>query len=176
MFRWLCPTPRARFFAMNKTVRKGSSARPESELHARIRTKGILIGCGIESLHPATTELAGMVGFDLVWGDLEHGAASPHQVEMFCIAAKAGGAWPLVRVSFTERAHIMRALEAGARLIAVPMVENAATARRIVEFGKYRPTGNRGFAASTCVACSTGWEARWPTSTGPTGRPIFFPR
>jgi 4-hydroxy-2-oxoheptanedioate aldolase len=134
---------------MNKTVRKGSSAQPESELHARIRSKGILIGCGIESLHPAATELAGMIGFDLVWGDLEHGAASPHQVEVFCIAAKAGGAWPIVRVSFTERAHIMRALEAGARLIAVPMVENAATARRIVEFGKYRPTGNRGFAAST---------------------------
>lgn len=121
----------------------------DSELHERIRSKKMLYGCGIESLNPATTELAGMVGFDLVWGDLEHGAGSPNQVETFCIAAKAGGALPIIRISFTDRTHIMRALEAGARLVAVPMVETPEMAREIVEYGKYKPVGNRGFAGST---------------------------
>jgi len=121
----------------------------DSELHTRISSKKVLLGCGIESLHPAATELAGILGFDIVWGDLEHGSGSPDQVETFCIAAKAGGALPIIRISFTERTHIMRALEAGARLVAVPMVESEAMAREIVEYGKYKPIGNRGFAGST---------------------------
>ena len=47
---------------------------------------------------------------------------------------------------FAERTHILRPLEAGARLISIPMVETAETSRRIVEYGKYKPAGNRGFA------------------------------
>jgi 4-hydroxy-2-oxoheptanedioate aldolase len=87
-----------------------------------------------------------MLGFDIVWADLEHMSGSPHQVELFCIGAKAGGALPIVRVPFAERTHVLRALESGARLISIPMVETAETSRRIVEYGKYKPVGNRGFA------------------------------
>lgn len=120
-----------------------------SELHARIQEKKLLLGVGIDSLHPANVELAGLLGFDLAWGDLEHGTGSPHQAELFCIAAKAGGMLPILRIPAAERPFIMLALEAGARLISVPMVESRETARRIVEFGKYQPMGNRGVAMST---------------------------
>ena len=122
---------------------------PLSDLHARIAEKKVLFGCAIESLAPATVELAGELGFDIVWADLEHFGASPERVEMFCIAARAGGAWPLVRVPWVERPYVMHALESGARLITAPMVESPDTARRLVEFGKYAPLGNRGFAMST---------------------------
>ena len=156
----------------------------DSELHERIRSKKMLYGCGVESLNPATTELAGMVGFDLVWGDLEHGAGSPNQVETFCIAAKAGGALPIIRISFTDRTHIMRALEAGARLVAVPMVETPEMAREIVEYGKYKPVGNRGFAGSTRgvrygftdPATSMAWNPLWPPIKPPLRpRPTHWP-
>jgi 2-keto-3-deoxy-L-rhamnonate aldolase RhmA len=119
---------------------------PISELHARIEAKKVLIGCSVESFSPSYAEMAGMLGFDLVWADLEHMSGSPHQVELFCIGAKAGGALPIIRVPFTERTHIMRPLEAGARLISIPMVETAEMSRKIVEYGKYKPAGNRGFA------------------------------
>src|SRR5205814_9102179 len=56
---------------------------------------------------------------------------------------------PLVRIPSAERTHVMRALEAGARIISVPMVESPETSRQIVEVGKYKPVGNRGFAGST---------------------------
>ena len=120
-----------------------------SELHNRILKKKLLLGVGIESMYPANVELAGMIGFDLAWADLEHGTGSPHQTEMFCIAARAGGLLPIIRVPFAERPFIMLALEAGARLISIPMVESPETARKIVELGKYKPIGNRGFAMST---------------------------
>src|SRR5262245_13247308 len=105
---------------------------PVSELHERIAAKKVLFGCSVESFSASYAEMAGMLGFDLVWADLEHMSGSPHQVEMFCIGAKAGGALPIVRVPFTDRTHVMRTLEAGARLISIPMVETAETSRRIV--------------------------------------------
>src|SRR5436190_10278182 len=117
-----------------------------SELRSRLEAKKFLVGCSIDSFSPSNAEMAGMLGFDIVWADLEHMSGSPHQVEVFCIGAKAGGALPLIRVPFTERTHVLRALEAGARLISIPMVESAETSRRIVEYGKYKPLGNRGFA------------------------------
>src|ERR1043166_5755150 len=103
-----------------------------SELHDRIQKKKLLLGVGIDSIHPANVELAGMLGFDLAWGDLEHGTGSPHQAELFCIAAKAGGMLPILRVPFAERPFITLGLEAGARLISIPMVESPETARQIV--------------------------------------------
>jgi 4-hydroxy-2-oxoheptanedioate aldolase len=120
-----------------------------SELHARIERKQVLVGCSIESFSPSYAEMAGMLGFDLVWADLEHMSGSPHQVELFCIGATAGGALPLVRVPFAERTHVLRALEAGARLISIPMVETAEMSLKIVEYGKFKPVGNRGFAGNT---------------------------
>ena len=122
---------------------------PISELHTRLGAKKILVGCSIESFLPSHAEMAGMLGFDIVWADLEHMSGSPHQVEQFCIGAKAGGALPIVRVPFTDRTHIMRALEAGARLISIPMVETAEMSRSIVDYGKYKPIGNRGFASTS---------------------------
>lgn len=124
-----------------------------SELHDRIQRKKLLLGVGVDSLYPSNVELAGMVGFDLAWADLEHGTGSPHQAEMFCIAAKAGGMLPILRIPSAERSFIMLGLEAGARLISIPMIESPETARKIVELGKYKPVGNRGFAMSTRGLC-----------------------
>ncbi len=40
---------------------------------------------------------------------------------------------------------MLRALEIGTRIILVPMVNDAAYAKRIVDVGKYSPIGHRGF-------------------------------
>lgn len=123
--------------------------KPISELDAKLQTGKILLGVGIETASASSAEMAGMLGFDLVWIDVEHGSPSAQQVETCCIGAKAGGAWPMVRIPSADRTHVLRALEAGARLVVVPMVESAEVSRKVVEYGKYRPYGNRGFAGST---------------------------
>src|SRR5437660_12263759 len=110
-----------------------------SELHARLEAQKVLVGCSIDSFSPSNAEMAGMLGFDIIWADLEHMSGSPHQVELFCIGAKAGGALPIVRVPFTDRTHIMRALEAGAQLISIPMVATAQLCRSVVESARYKP-------------------------------------
>lgn len=119
-----------------------------SELHQRLQQRPVLLGAGIDSASPAIAEMAGLLGYDLVWGDLEHSGTTAREAELFCAGAAAGGAWPLLRIQGLERTHILRALDAGARLVVVPMVENPDQSRRVVEHGKYRPLGNRGFNGS----------------------------
>lgn len=94
---------------------------------------------------PKLAEMAGRVGFDLVWIEVEHGGASYSEVEALCMAVESGGAVPAVRVADSGRQSILRALEVGARLVIVPMVNDAAMAREIVRHGKFPPLGERGF-------------------------------
>ena len=121
---------------------------PESQLHALLARKKVLLGCASDSVAPASTELAGILGFDLVWADLEHGPADWRDAQMFCQAAKAGGALSLLRIQSADRNHILHALDVGTDIVVVPMVESRATAEEVVQHGKYMPVGKRGFAGS----------------------------
>ncbi len=76
---------------------------------------------------------------------MEHGPVGFEGVDTLSLAAEAGGIFPLVRLPDGERHHVLRALESGARIILVPMVNGAEQARKIVEYGKYPPLGGRGF-------------------------------
>jgi 4-hydroxy-2-oxoheptanedioate aldolase len=105
----------------------------------------VLRGVTIYSNSTWLAELAGRVGFETAWIEMEHGAAGFEKVETLCLAAQAGGAIPVVRVSDSERTHILRALEVGARIVIVPMVNTPAQARQVVEYGKFPPVGKRGF-------------------------------
>src|ERR1043166_2190662 len=120
-----------------------------SELHSRIEQQKALLGCCIDSANAANGELAAMIGYHLVWGELEHGSVSRHEAEQFCQGVKAGGGTALLRIQSAERVNVLGALEAGASVVVVPMVESPETARQIVQHGKYAPLGNRGFNGSS---------------------------
>lgn len=105
----------------------------------------VLRGTAILSRSLTIAEMAGRLGFDTVWLEVEHGGASFSEIEALCMAAEAGGAIPTVRLPDHHRHHILRALEVGARIVIVPMVNNAEIAREIVRHGKFPPLGARGF-------------------------------
>jgi 2-keto-3-deoxy-L-rhamnonate aldolase RhmA len=105
----------------------------------------VLRGVTIYSNSTWLAELAGRVGFETVWIEMEHGPAGFEKVETLCLAAEVGGAIPAVRVSDSERTHILRALEVGARIVIVPMVNIPDQAREVVEYGKFPPVGKRGY-------------------------------
>jgi 4-hydroxy-2-oxoheptanedioate aldolase len=90
-------------------------------------------------------ELAGRVGFDVIWIEMEHTSADLATAEALCVAAKAGGAIPLVRTVGYRREHILHALEVGGRIIVVPLVNDAEAADEVVRHGKFRPLGQRGY-------------------------------
>jgi 2-keto-3-deoxy-L-rhamnonate aldolase RhmA len=119
-----------------------------SELHALVNRKKVLLGAASDSVSPVSAELAGMIGFDCVWADLEHGPADWREAQTFCQGAKAGGAKSILRIQSADRNHILHALDVGANIVVVPMVESVETARDVVQHGKYAPIGKRGFAGS----------------------------
>ncbi|MEE2872570.1 MAG: aldolase/citrate lyase family protein [Candidatus Latescibacterota bacterium] len=103
----------------------------------------------VNSASPLLVSLAAEVGFEAVWIESEHGPIGFERAETLCLAAEAGGIFPLIRLPDGERHHILRSLEIGARIILVPMVDDADYARRIVDAGKYPPIGHRGFNTRT---------------------------
>lgn len=115
----------------------------------QIEKKGTLLGCAIDSASPAVAELAGLVGFDVVWADMEHRWVNPERIEDFCRGARAGGAIPMVRIPCASRDYILHALDAGAAIVVVPMVERPETAQEMVRFGKFPPAGDRGYNGAT---------------------------
>jgi 4-hydroxy-2-oxoheptanedioate aldolase len=119
-----------------------------SELHDLLKRRRVLMGAACDSVSPVAAELAGMLGFDVAWADLEHGPADWREAQIFCQAAKAGGAISILRVQSAAREHILHALDIGAGVVVVPMVESRATAQEVVGHGKYAPIGQRGFAGS----------------------------
>lgn len=105
----------------------------------------VVRGVSVLSNAPRVAELAGMVGFETIWIEVEHGPASWTDVEMLCMAARAGGCFPTVRIPGNDRQDILRSLEAGAEFVVVPMINTAVDAQQIVEHGKFPPLGRRGF-------------------------------
>jgi len=60
----------------------------------------VLRGVTLISGAPRLAELAGRIGFDTVWIEVEHGPAGFAEVETLCVAAEAAGA--IVRYCFSE--------------------------------------------------------------------------
>lgn len=106
----------------------------------------VLWGTAINTGSTRAAELAGRVGFDVVWIEMEHASvADLTAAEALCVACEAGGAIPMIRTNGYHRDHILHALEIGGRIIVAPMVNDADAAREMVKWGKFRPLGQRGY-------------------------------
>ena len=106
-------------------------------------------GIVCRTLSPVVVELIGLAGFDCVWIDMEHSSADFTTVESLCRAAEATGLTTLVRVPDKNPASILKALEAGAEIVNVPLIETREEAEAVVKAAKYFPEGQRGFCSSS---------------------------
>lgn len=102
-------------------------------------------GVAVYSGSPRLAELAIRVGFETVWIEMEHGPTDFAAAEAICHAAESAGGFASIRVPDGQRCHVLRALEVGARIVVVPMVNTADQARQVVEYGKFPPVGRRGY-------------------------------
>jgi len=109
----------------------------------------VVVGPFIISSAPILVELAGYAGFDFVIIDMEHTSTDFIIAEQMLLAAKASGIVPGIRVPENKPTHILRALEMGAEIIDVPLINTKAEAKSVVQAGKYFPIGERGCAPIT---------------------------
>lgn len=97
--------------------------------------------CRIPSAFSA--ELMGRAGFDWVCVDTQHGLAGQETMMSMLQAVDGCGIPGLVRVGWNQPDLIMRALDAGAQGVIVPMVNDVAGAKQAAGASRYAPLGYR---------------------------------
>ncbi len=109
------------------------------------RAGGQTIGCWLSLPCAHSAESLARLGFDWVCIDLQHGLLDYTDLVYMLPAISNGRATPLVRVPWNEPYEIMKALDAGAAGVIVPMVNNRREAEQAVDACRYPPAGHRSF-------------------------------
>lgn len=103
------------------------------------------VGCWLSLANAHTAESISKLGFDWVCADMQHGLIDYADLTYMLPAISNGPATPIVRVPWNEPSVIMKALDAGAYGVIVPMVNNRAEAEAAVAACRYPPDGSRSF-------------------------------
>ena len=96
-------------------------------------------------------DIVGLMGFDFIIIDAEHGPVSPADAGIMIRAAEGAGISAIVRVPNISH-EIQRFLDIGAVGIQIPHIDNAVDARAAVAAIRYPPLGDRGLATVTRAA------------------------
>jgi 4-hydroxy-2-oxoheptanedioate aldolase len=97
--------------------------------------------CSIPSAFSA--ELMGRCGFDWLCLDMQHGLIGLDCLPSMLQAVEATATPTFVRVAWNSPDYLMKALDAGAHGVIVPMIDTADDARRAVDAVRYPPLGQR---------------------------------
>lgn len=92
-----------------------------------------------------TAEVMANTGFDWVCVDMQHGLLDYSDLKNMLPAISTTSTIPFVRVPWNEPYEIMKALDAGAYGVVVPLVNNRAEAEKAVAACRYPPDGMRSF-------------------------------
>lgn len=119
-----------------------ANANPVREVWSEGRT-----AFGLWSAIPSSfsVELVASAGFDYVCVDQQHGLVDYASMVPMLQAIGAAGAAPVTRVLSNDPFRIMKALDAGALGVIVPLVNNADEAERAVAACRYPPHGDRSY-------------------------------
>jgi 4-hydroxy-2-oxoheptanedioate aldolase len=105
-----------------------------------------------------TAELAARSGHDWVCIDTQHGLIGYDLMLPMLQAIAAGGAPSFVRVPWNEPGTIMKALDAGAGGVIVPMVSSVDEARAAVGACRYPPDGYRSMGPTRASVVDRDWR------------------
>jgi 4-hydroxy-2-oxoheptanedioate aldolase len=102
-------------------------------------------------------ELMGRVGFDWICIDTQHGVIGFDQMLPMLQALSATGTPAFVRVPWNEPSDIMKALDAGAQGVIVPMVNSKEEAERAAGACRYPPQGYRSWGPTRAAMQVSGF-------------------
>jgi 2-keto-3-deoxy-L-rhamnonate aldolase RhmA len=111
---------------------------------ARINSGKLSIGLVITLNDMTVSELAGEVGYDFTWIDMEHSPITIESAMQHVIALKGTNCAPLVRVPWNRAEIIKPVLDLAPAGVIIPMVNSAEEARLAVEACRYPLKGIRG--------------------------------
>jgi len=119
-----------------------------SRVLAKLRRGERSLGVCLHLTDPSVYELAGLLGFDAIWMDLEHHGYSVETAGNLMRAARVGGTDIVARPGKGEFMRLSRLLELGASGIMYPRCDSPEEAAEVVRWAKFAPIGQRGFDGS----------------------------
>jgi len=93
----------------------------------------------------AAIECLGLMGLDFVILDSEHGPQDATEMLPLILAAERRDIVPFIRPKDATRPSILKALDMGAMGLVIPFIKTVDEVKKIIEFGKFAPLGQRGF-------------------------------
>jgi 4-hydroxy-2-oxoheptanedioate aldolase len=119
------------------------------------RNEPALITC-LHLTDPSIWEMAGMMGFDGIWMDMEHHGYSVETAQTLMRATRVGQTDCMVRPAKGEYMRMGRLLESGALGVMYPRCDDPKEAAEVVRWMKFAPMGTRGFdgANPDCPYCA----------------------
>ncbi|MBK1441400.1 hypothetical protein JHJ32_15475 [Parapedobacter sp. ISTM3] len=111
---------------------------------AKWRSGEPVLGTTLHLADQSIFEMVSLMGFDLLWVDLEHHAHSLETVSGLMRAARVGSADVIARPAKGEFMRLARLLESGAQGIMYPRCTTAEEAAEVVRNAKFPPMGDRG--------------------------------
>jgi len=96
----------------------------------------------------AVAEIMGQAGYDWVAVDLEHAGFSIETLPDIFRALELGGTCPFARIAQCHPKDIKQALDAGARGLIIPMIEDRKQLENAINWTYYPPMGVRGVGYS----------------------------
>lgn len=115
-----------------------------TRLRATLDGGGVAVVVAAHSMTSDTVDLVGSLGFDAVWLEGEHGAATWDRIGDLTRAAELWQMAALLRVRTLDPTLMVRGLSLGATGIVVPQVRSAAEAAIAASAVRFAPAGQRG--------------------------------
>lgn len=122
------------------------------EFRNKIRTGTPVCGCTVNSYAPEQVEMLGLLGYDFVFIDNEHGCCTDRELLAMITAGDSVGIPCLVRVYENSESVIKHVMDIGAAGIIVPDCATTELAQAAILSLKYAPIGKRGLSTTRAAA------------------------
>ena len=111
---------------------------------AKLAEGDVVFGGIVTRYAPDIIEILGLIGYDFVMIDCEHGPSDLDQVEHMVRAAEVFGITPIARIPDHADATVLRFLDRGVQGVIVPHVDTRPEAEAVTRAARYYPEGHRG--------------------------------
>ena len=103
-----------------------------------------LLGAAVYFYDPVFLEIAALMGFKVIWIEMEHAGITFAEAADLCRMAAGTGMLTMIRIPDTRRESVLKAAECGPDIIDIPMADTPEQLAELVEYSRFAPMGRRG--------------------------------
>ena len=112
-----------------------------------------LLGAAVYFYDPIFLEMAGHLGYQAIWIEMEHAGITFAEAADLCRMATGTGMLTMIRIADSRRENVLKAAECGPDIIDVPMVNTPEQMMEMRKYARFAPDGGRGyFSVSRAVS------------------------